>query len=271
MSDKKTGKAALFAGIIFSLFLVFCAFGAPYIAPHSPSEMSLCAGLESPSYSHPFGLDKHGRDILSRMIYGARVSVIVGFGTVFISAFIGFVVGAFSGLKGGIWDQIIMRFVDVLLAFPGILLAIALTAVTGPSILNVIIALSVRGWVSYARIVRGQVLVEREKGYVEAARAMGGSTYRIIFRHLLPNTVTPVIIQATFGMAGAILAESSLSFLGLGPQNMPTWGAMLNDGTSFLRTAPHIAVFPGIAIMAAVLAFNFMGDALRDNMTAERK
>ena len=224
MSDKHSGRAALAAGCLFSALLVFCAFGAPYISPYSPAEMDLCIGLQSPSYSHPFGLDKHGRDILSRMIYGARVSVMVGFGTVFISAFIGFVVGAFSGLKGGIWDQIIMRFVDVLLAFPGILLAIALTAVTGPSILNVIIALSARGWVSYARIVRGQVLVEREKGYVEAARAIGGGTYRIIFRHLLPNTVTPVIIQATFGMAGAILAESSLSFLGAGASKYSNLG-----------------------------------------------
>jgi len=204
--------------------------------------------------------------VLSRLIYGSRVSVLVGAGTVILSAVIGFLAGAVAGIRGGFWDQVIMRIVDILLAFPGILLAIALTAVTGPGITNVIIALSARGWVSYARIVRGQVLVEREKGYVEAAKAMGAGTSRIILSHLLPNTMTPVIIQATFGMAGAILAEASLSFLGLGPQNLPTWGAMLNDGTSFLRTAPHIAVFPGLAIMATVLAFNFLGDALRDRL-----
>lgn len=261
-----TRKAAVIAGSAIVFLLVFCALAAPWISPAAPDEMDLCGGLSKPSLEHPMGQDKHGRDVLSRLIYGCRVSVIVGIGTVIVSVFIGFIAGSVAGIKGGLYDQVIMRTVDILLAFPGILLAIALIAVTGPGIVNVIIALSARGWVAYARLVRGQVLVEREKGYVEAARAMGASTPRIIFAHLLPNTMTPVIIAATFSMAGAILAEASLSFLGLGPQNMPTWGSMLNDGTSFLRTAPHIAMFPGLAIMTTVLAFNFLGDALRDRL-----
>lgn len=259
-------KALLGAGVLVAAALLFCSVAAPVISPWSPDKMDLCGGLSGPSKAHLFGQDKHGRDVLSRMIYGARVSIIVGAGTVLLSAVIGFLAGAFAGIRGGWLDQLVMRVVDILLAFPGILLAIALTAVTGPSMLNLIIALSARGWVGYARVVRAQILVERERTYVEAARAMGAGTGRIAFRHLLPNTLTPVIIQATFGMAGAILAEASLSFLGLGPQDVPSWGAILNDGTSFLRSAPHIAIFPGAAIMATVLSFNFLGDALRDRL-----
>jgi len=288
VDNKGPGKAALWAGAIIAAVLFVSAGAAPWLAPYDPGAQELTRDISGPTLSHPLGQDNLGRDILSMIIYGARVSVIVGVGTVLLSAVIGFLAGAISGLKGGIWDQVIMRIVDVLLAFPGILLAIALTAVTGPGIGNVIIALSARGWVTYARIVRSQVLVERERGYVEAARSLGAGSGRIIERergyveaarslgagsgriislHLLPNTLTPVVVQATFGLAGAILAEASLSFLGLGPQEMPTWGAMLSDGTSYLRTAPHIAVFPGIAIMATVLAFNFMGDSLRDRLT----
>lgn len=267
MDNKGPGKAALWAGAIIAAVLFVSAGAAPWLAPYDPGAQELTRDISGPTLSHPLGQDNLGRDILSMIIYGARVSVIVGVGTVLLSAVIGFLAGAISGLKGGIWDQVIMRIVDVLLAFPGILLAIALTAVTGPGIGNVIIALSARGWVTYARIVRSQVLVERERGYVEAARSLGAGSGRIISLHLLPNTLTPVVVQATFGLAGAILAEASLSFLGLGPQEMPTWGAMLSDGTSYLRTAPHIAVFPGIAIMATVLAFNFMGDSLRDRLT----
>ncbi len=263
----RAGRLALAAGVAMALVLLLCALFSSWVSPYDPELMDLCGGLSGPTFSHPLGQDKHGRDVLSRLVHGARVSVAVGAGTVILSAAVGFLLGAIAGLRGGFWDQVIMRIVDVLLAFPGILLAIALVAVMGPSVTIVIVALSARGWVSYARLVRAQVLVERERGYVEAARALGAGSGRIILRHLLPNTVTPVVIQATFGMAGAILAEASLSFLGLGPQDTPTWGAMLNDGTSFLRTAPHIAIFPGVAIMATVLTFNFMGDALRDRLS----
>lgn len=267
MNRNLTGKAALALGALITAALFACALFSPWLAPFSPWKMDLCSGLSGPSALHWLGQDKHGRDVLSLLIYGARVSVLVGVGTVALSAAVGFLAGASAGLKGGVLDQVIMRVVDVLLAFPGILLAIALTAVAArPSVAIVIIALSARGWVGYARLVRAQVLVEREKGYVEAARAMGAHSGRIILRHLLPNTLTPVIIEATFGMAGAILAEASLSFLGLGPQNVPTWGAMLSDGAGFLETAPHLAVFPGLAIMATVMALNFLGDHLRDRL-----
>jgi peptide/nickel transport system permease protein len=250
-------------GAAVAIAVIMVAMLAPYIAPCDPAEQSLCAGLSKPCAGHWLGQDKLGRDQLSRLIYGARVSVIVGLSTVLISASVGIFIGAIAGFFRGIVDQVLMRVVDILLAFPGILLAIALTAVLGPSLRNIILALSILGWVGYARLVRGQVLVEREKDYVQAAVALGAGSSRIILRHLLINTSGPVIVQATFGIALAILAEASLSFLGLGAPGMPSWGAMLNDGTSFLLTAPFLSIFPGLAIMITVLGFNFLGDGLR--------
>jgi peptide/nickel transport system permease protein len=249
------------AGVAILVILV--AVFAPYIAPHDPAEQNLCQGLSLPRSGHWFGQDKLGRDQLSRLVYGARVSVIVGLSTVFISALVGIFVGALAGFFRGVVDQALMRSVDILMAFPGILLAIALTAVLGPSLRNIILALSILGWVGYARLVRGQVIVEREKEYVHAAMALGAKSSRIIWRHLLINTSGPVIVQATFGIALAILAEASLSFLGLGAPGRPSWGAMLNEGTSFLFTAPFLSIFPGVAIMVTVLGFNFLGDGLR--------
>lgn len=250
------GAAVAAAVILFALL-------APLISPCDPHEQDICSGLSSPGPGHWLGQDKLGRDQLSRLVYGARVSVIVGLSTVFISAAFGIFIGALAGFFRGATDQIIMRIVDILMAFPGILLAIALTAVLGPSLRNIILALSVLGWTGYARLVRGQVLIEREKEYVQAAVALGAKSSRIIVRHLLVNTSGPVIVQATFGIALAILAEASLSFLGLGAPGVPSWGAMLNEGTSFLFTAPFLSIFPGIAIMITVLGFNFLGDGLR--------
>jgi len=211
------------------------------------------------------GADVLGRDIFSRLLYGARVSLFVGFLVVFVTASIGSFIGAVSGYCGGIVDELLMRIVDIILAFPGILLAIAFVAVLGPDLRNVVIALSSIGWVSYARFTRGQVLKEREMEYVAASRAAGSSNLRILFRHIFPNIAGPLIVQATLGIAGIILAESSLSFLGLGPQPpSPSWGSMLNEGRLYLYDAPHLVFFPGIAIMLVVLAFNFFGDGLRD-------
>ena len=263
-------RAGVILGALVALLLVATALLAPALAPYSPKQQALCDGLHGPSAQHWLGQDKHGRDVLSRLIYGARVSAIVGLATVIISALIGILVGSLSGYFGGALDQFFMRVVDVLQAFPGILLAIALAAVLGPSLENVILALSLLGWVGYARLVRGQVLVEREKDYVQAARALGASPGRIVLRHLLVNVSAPVIVQATFGMAAAILAEASLSFLGLGAQNLPSWGAMLNEGQSFLRTAPYLSIFPGLAVLVTVLGFNFLGDGLRDLYLAPR-
>ncbi|MDV2496038.1 MAG: ABC transporter permease [bacterium] len=252
-------------GLLILIILVFMALFAPFLAPYDPTAIRLAEGLSGPSITHPLGQDKLGRDILSRIIYGARISLYVGVFTVTLSALIGTMVGAVAGLLGGVVDEVVMRLIDILLAFPGILLAIAFMAVLGPSLNNIVIALTVLGWVGYARLVRGQVLALREFEFVQAARALGADTRRIITRHLLPNVLGPVIVQATFGMAGAIVAEAGLSFLGLGTQPPnPSWGSMLNDGREFLLISPHLTTFPGLAIMAVVLGLNFLGDGLRD-------
>ena len=252
-------------GLLILLVLVVVAIFAPYISPYDPTAIRLAEGLSGPSITHPLGQDKLGRDILSRIIYGARISLYVGVATVMLSAFVGTVVGAVSGYAGGVVDEVVMRLIDILLAFPGILLAVAVMAILGPSLNNIVIALTVLGWVGYARLVRGQVLALREFEFVLAARALGADARRIITRHLLPNVLGPVIVQATFGMAGAIVAEAGLSFLGLGTQPpTPSWGSMLNDGREFLLTTPHLTTFPGLAIMTVVLGLNFLGDGLRD-------
>src|SRR6266849_3997409 len=251
--------------VLVIIFLIFALF-APWIAPHDPASIDLPARLASPGQAHWFGTDELGRDILSRIIYGARISMLVGSCVVLTSLALGLLIGSIAGYYGGGID----RFVNVVvmnafLSFPGILLAIAFVAFRGPGILNLVLALSLGGWVGYARLVRGQVLAAREKEYVEAARALGASDLRIIVRHILPNIIQPVIVQAAIGMAGAILAEATMSFLGLGvPPPTASWGTMLNDGRAHLFDAPHLVIFPAIAVMLAVLSFNFIGDALRD-------
>jgi peptide/nickel transport system permease protein len=258
-------RLSLRAGLAtFALLLVTAAF-APLIAPHDPMEQNLAEDLRRPSLEHPLGQDKLGRDQLSRMLYGARVSLQVGTITVAVSVAIGVLLGAAAGYFGAAVDFWIMRIVDVLLAFPGILLAIAMSAVLGPSIGNVIIALSLMGWTGYARLVRGEVLSLRRREHVEAAVALGARSRRVLARHVLPLVAGPLAVQATFGMAGAIVAEASLSFLGLGVQPpTPSWGAMVNEGRQFLLIAPHLTLYPGLAILATVLGLNFLGDGLRD-------
>ncbi len=251
--------------ILVVVFLIFALF-APWIAPQDPAYIDLPARLSPPSHAHWFGADELGRDILSRIIYGARISMLVGGCVVLGSLFLGLIVGSIAGYYGGRVD----RFVNVVvmnafLSFPGILLAIAFVAFRGPGVFNLILALSLGGWVGYARLVRAQVLATREREYVEAARALGASDWRIITRHILPNIIQPVIVQAAIGMAGAILAEATMSFLGLGvAPPTASWGSMLNDARSHLFDAPHLVIFPALAVMLAVLAFNFIGDALRD-------
>jgi peptide/nickel transport system permease protein len=251
--------------VLVALFVIFALF-APWIAPQDPAAINLPARLDSASRAHWFGTDELGRDILSRVIYGARISMLVGSCVVLTSLALGLVIGSIAGYYGGKID----RFVNVVLmnafmSFPGILIAIAFVAFRGPGIFNLVIALSIGGWVGYARLVRGQVLAAREREFVEAARALGASDVRIIVRHILPNIIQPVIVQAAIGMAGAILAEATMSFLGLGvPPPTASWGTMLNDGRGYLFSAPHLVIFPAIAVMLAVLSFNFIGDALRD-------
>lgn len=262
---RKLRTFGFLAGAALTLLLVVCAVAAPFVAPHDPSAQESSRRLEGPSRAHPFGLDDLGRDVLSRIVWGARVSLRVGLSVVVVSALIGVALGALAGYFGGAVETTIMRVCDVLLAFPGILLAIALVAMLGPNLDNVIIALSIIGWVGYARLTRGQVLKVRQMDYVVAARALGARSGRVIALHVLPNVINPVIVMATLGLAGAILAEASLSFLGLGVQPpTPSWGAMLTSGRRYIGQADHLAIFPGIAIMLSVMGLNFLGDGLID-------
>lgn len=269
------GKIGLL--IIAGFFIV--AIFAPLIAPYDPVTQKQQAGnlpIEvrlKPTLSHPFGLDDLGRDVLSRVIYGARISMQVGVMVVMISALIGIAIGSISGYYGGWVDRFFSGFLfNVFMAFPSILLAIAMVAFLGPSIRNLIIALSVIGWVGYARLMRGQVLKVREYDFVTAARAIGAGDLRILVRHILPNAIQPLIVQASLGMAGAVLSEASLSFLGLGVQPpTPSWGVMLNDARSFLSVAPHLLIFPGLTVMLTVMAFNFVGDSLREMLDPKLK
>jgi peptide/nickel transport system permease protein len=252
-------------GIGVALLLLFIALAAPWIAPARPSAIDLAAELKPPSAHHLLGTGENGLDVLTHVIYGARVSLWVSAFAVGISVLVGTLLGAMAGYLGGALDEALMRAVDVLLAFPGILLAIFITAVLGPSLANVIFALAISGWTGYARLVRSQILSLKERDYVRAAQALGAGHARILARHLLPNAAGPLIVQATFGIPAAILAEASLSFLGLGaPPGTPSWGALVDQGTQYLLLAPHVALFPGLAIAVTVLGFNFLGDALRD-------
>jgi peptide/nickel transport system permease protein len=252
-------------GLAVAGALVLCAFFAPWLSPVSPWTLDLPRELAPPGGGHLLGTAENGVDVLAHVLYGARVSLVVSLFAVGLSAAIGVVLGALAGWWGGWWDAALMRLVDVLLAFPGILLAIFITAVLGPSLVNVVLALTVTGWTAYARLMRAQVLTLRSRDYVQAARALGAGTPRIVARHLLPNAAGALVVQMTFAIPGAILAESSLSFLGLGaPPGTPSWGALVDQGTQYLLVAPHIAFFPGLALALTVLGFNALGDALRD-------
>lgn len=256
---------AAIGGTLVVIFIL-CAIFSPWISPQDPTHIDLAIRLSPPSSTHWCGTDELGRDILSRLIYGSRISMLVGSCVVAMSLLLGLIVGSIAGYYGGLLDRLVNIVVmNAFLAFPGILLAIAFVAFRGPGIFNLILALSLAGWVGYARLVRGQVLAAKEREFVEAARALGASDLRVIIRHILPNIIQPVIVQAAIGMAGAILAEATMSFLGLGvPPPTASWGAMLNDGRSHLFDAPHLVIFPALAVMLAVLSFNFIGDALRD-------
>jgi peptide/nickel transport system permease protein len=253
-------------GLAGTILLMLAAILAPWIAPRNPSTQSLPERLLSPSAQHWMGTDELGRDELSRTLYGARVSLLVGVSVVLGAGIIGLAIGSLAGYFGGAFDRFVnIVVINAFLSFPGILLAIAFAAFLGPGLDKVIFALTITGWAGYARLARAQALKVRETEFILAARSLGASHARILLRHLLPNTLQPVLIQATIGMAGAILAESTLSFLGLGViAPTPSWGAMLNDARNHLFDAPHMVLFPALAIMAAVLAFNLLGDALRD-------
>ena len=253
-------------GLVLALVFVICGVFAPWLSPHDPTQLDLTGRLLPPSPQHWFGTDELGRDILSRTIYGARISLTVAVSVVGLSLLLGIGAGLTSGFYGGLTDTLLNVYINnAFLALPGILLAIAFVAFVGPGVLNLVLALALSGWVGYARLIRAQVMAVREREYVEAARGLGASDIRILGMHVLPNIIQPVLVQAAVGMAGAILAEATLSFLGLGiPPPAPSWGSMLNDARSHLFDAPHLTVFPAVAVMLAVLSFNFLGDALRD-------
>jgi peptide/nickel transport system permease protein len=257
-----------FLGLIGVTLLFVAGVFAPILAPYPVNQQRLEDDLESPSREHLLGTDKLGRDTLSRIVFGSRISLQVGMITVGVSLALGLLVGSAAGIFGGWVDELLMRFVDLLMAFPGTLLAITLTSVlTPPSLTKVIFALSLVSWTGYARLVRGEVLSLREREFVQAARALGASPPRLIARHILPNLVGPLAVQGSYGMASAIVAEAGLSFLGLGAQPpTPSWGVMLNEGRQFLLVAPHMTLFPGLAIMLVILGFNLLGDGLRDRL-----
>ncbi len=258
----RTTMAAVGVLALFALLAVF----APVLAPADPAALHLTDRLLPPGHGHLFGTDELGRDVLSRVLYGARISLVVAVTVVALSLAVGLVTGAVAGFYGGWRDTVLNVYVmNAFMAMPGILLAIAFVAFLGPGLRNLVLALALTGWVNYARLVRAQVMAAREREYVEAARALGAGDLRILCRHILPNIAQPVIVQAAIGMAGAVLAEATLSFLGLGvPPPAASWGSMLNDARAHLFDAPYMAAFPAAAVMLCVLAFSFLGDALRD-------
>jgi peptide/nickel transport system permease protein len=259
--------------IVFVLLVV--AIFAPWIATHDVGATNLTIRYLPPSLQHFFGTDSTGRDIFSRVVFGARISLEVGIIVVSVSAVVGVLLGALAGYYGGWLDRVISGYVfNVFLAFPGLLLAIAMVAFLGAGLNKLIFALCIIGWVGYARLIRGQVLKVREYDFVQAARALGASDARILLIHILPNAIQPLIVQASLGMAGAVLSEASLSFLGLGvPPPAPSWGVMIEEARdlSTLQAAPHALIFPGIAIALTVLAFNFIGDGLREYLDPKQR
>ncbi len=257
-------KTALF-GLVFLCFMILVALFADIIAPYSFSEQNLLNTLATPSFEHPFGTDEFGRDVLSRIIYGSRISLLVGFISVGIALVFGGFLGAAAGYFGGKTDHYIMRVMDVFLSIPQLLFAISVAASLGPGLGNLMLAVGVAAIPQYARVVRSGVLSIRSLDYIEASTASGGGSFYIILKHVLPNCAAPLIVQSTLGVAFAILIAAGLSFIGLGlePPN-PEWGAMLSTGREYIRDFPHLTVFPGLAIMLTILSLNFLGDGLRD-------
>jgi peptide/nickel transport system permease protein len=258
-------------GLAIILLTLAAAIFAPWLAPQDPQLMSLKDGLQGPTLSHPLGLDENGSDVMAKLVYGARVSLGVAWSVILISGTVGLIVGSLAGYFGGWTEQFLMRIVDMVYAFPGFLLALALVAAAGPSLKNLIVALCLTSWTGFARLVRGEVLHLKEREYVQSARAVGASHTRILVLHIWPNLLGLLIVQATFAMAGTIISESGLSFLGLGvPASTPTWGSLLNSGRRVLIDAPHVSFSAGFAIIAVVLGFNLLGDGLRDLLDPRR-
>jgi peptide/nickel transport system permease protein len=267
--EKRISRQPLAAvgALLLSVFMI-TGLTAPWLAPYSPASIDLAHRLDGISTAHPAGTDELGRDTLSRLLFGARLSLAVSVSVVAVSLALGISIGGLAGYLGGWVDTALTTFaMNTFLALPGILLAIAFAAFLGPGFSNLVLALAIGGWAGYARLVRAQVMAVRDREYVDAARALGAGGFRIFFHHILPNVVQPILVQAAIGMAGVILAEATLSFLGLGiPSPAPSWGGMLNDARLHLFDSPHLVLFPAVAVAGAVLGFNFLGDALRDQL-----
>ena len=260
------------AGGAVSILLILVAIAAPYVAPYDPIHQDLANSLAGPSMMHLAGTDVHGRDIFSRIVYGTRISLRIGFLGMLLGCVVGVILGLASGYYGGWADTVIMRLMDVQLAFPGLLVAICIIAIIGPGLENVILAVGIFSVPLFARVTRGQILSLKEQEFIVAARMMGAQDGRIMLNHLLPNAVAPLLVLCTLRIATAILTAASLSFLGLGAQPpIPEWGAMLSDGRAYLAIAPHVATTPGLAILITVLAFNLLGDGLRDALDPRLK
>lgn len=262
-----------YIGLTIATIIIIAAVFAPFIATHDVTVQNLSMRFASPSAEHWFGTDSLGRDIFSRVVYGARISLQVGVTVVLVSGLIGIFIGAIAGFYGGWIDRFLSGYLfNVFLAFPGLLLAIALVAFLGAGLGKLILALCIIGWVGYARVMRGQVLKVREYDFVQAAKALGASNMRILFTHIMPNAIQPLIVQASLGMAGSVLSEASLSFLGLGiPPPAPSWGTMIEEARNYFATYPHTLFFPGVAIALTVLAFNFIGDGLREYLDPKQR
>lgn len=259
-------------GFVILVPMFFCALFAPFITPHDPIEPDIGNILSAPSLTHPFGTDTLGRDVLSRVIYGSRISLLVGFVSIGIAILIGVFLGAISGYYGGIIDEIIMRFVDLMMCFPTFFLILAVIAILEPSIWNIMVVIGLTGWMNTARLVRAEILSIKSKEYVMAAKAQGLSAARIIFRHVLPNAISPVYVVATLGIGGAILTESALSFLGIGVQPpTPSWGNILTQAKDNIEVAWWLSLFPGLAIFFTVMGYNLLGEGLRDIFDPRRK
>jgi peptide/nickel transport system permease protein len=267
----RRNRLAVAGGSIVAL-LFFTALTAPFLAPFDPAQINVEQILVGPSQGHLFGTDELGRDIFSRILWGARVSLMVGFIAVGIAMIIGVALGALSGYYGGWIDSVLMRFVDIMLSFPTIFLILAVIAILEPSLWNIMIVIGVTGWMGVARLVRAEFLTLKERDFVAAASAIGASDLRIIFRHILPNALAPVIVTAVLGVAGAILTESALSFLGLGVQPpTPSWGAILTAGKDNIEIAWWLSLFPGLAILITVLGYNLLGEGLQDALNPRLK
>ncbi|WP_241236356.1 nickel transporter permease [Brevibacillus marinus] len=267
----RKNRRAMIGLWIVSIFVVVAIF-APWIAPYDPIQQNMQKMLEGPSLAHPFGTDEFGRDILSRIVYGAQISLMIGTVGVLLAVVFGVLLGTIAGYFGGLIDSVIMRLMDILLAFPSFLLALAIVSVLGPGMVNVMIAIGIFSVPTFSRVARSAVISIKNVEYIEAAKAMGATHTRIIWKHILPNSFSPIIVLATLRIATAIISAAGLSFLGMGAQPpTPEWGAMLSTGREYLRVAPHVSTIPGLAIMFVVLGFNMLGDGLRDALDPKMK